>query len=42
VFITGHQAFFTDTALTNIADTTLSNIAEFEATGTCSNLVSPR
>ncbi len=42
VFITGHQAFFTDTGLTNIADTTLSNIAEFEATGTCSNLVSPQ
>lgn len=40
VFITGHQAFFTDTALGNIADTTLSNIAEFESTGTCTNLVS--
>lgn len=40
VFITGHQAFFTDTALKKIAETTLSNIAEFEATGTCANQVS--
>ena len=39
VFITGHQAFFTDTALTNIAETTLANIAEFETLGTCSNQV---
>lgn len=40
VFITGHQAFFTDTALANIAETTLSNIAEFEASGSCTNQVS--
>lgn len=39
VFITGHQAFFTDTALTNIADTTFYNISEFEVSGTCSNQV---
>lgn len=39
VFITGHQAFFTDTALTNIADTTLNNISEFEATGSSTNQV---
>ncbi len=39
VFITGHQAFFTDTALSNIADTTLSNIAEFESTGSSANQV---
>lgn len=30
VLITGHQAFFTHNALTNIADTTLKNIADFE------------
>lgn len=39
VFITGHQAFFTDTALTNIAETTLGNIAEYESTGRCVNQV---
>jgi len=36
VLITGHQAFFTDTALTNIAETTLSNISEFEDLDGCS------
>lgn len=40
VIITGHQAFFTKEALTNIAETTLSNTTEFEQTGTCSNQVS--
>lgn len=30
VIITGHQAFFTQEALTNIAMTTLSNISAFE------------
>jgi D-lactate dehydrogenase len=30
VIITGHQAFFTTTALENIAETTLSNISAFE------------
>ncbi|MFQ5787529.1 MAG: 2-hydroxyacid dehydrogenase [Thermodesulfobacteriota bacterium] len=30
VLITGHQAFFTKEALTNITETTLSNIKEFE------------
>ncbi len=40
VFITGHQAFFTDTALRNIADTTLSNIKKFDTTGQCANKVS--
>lgn len=29
VLITGHQAFFTDTALKNIAETTLGNISDF-------------
>lgn len=31
VLITGHQAFFTDEALTNIAETTLENIDAFES-----------
>jgi len=39
VIITGHQAFFTQEALTNIAETTLANIKEFETTGTCVNQV---
>ena len=29
VIITGHQAFFTNTALENIAHTTLKNISDF-------------
>ncbi len=39
VIITGHQAFFTRRALTNIADTTIANISEFETTGTCANAI---
>jgi len=31
VLVTGHQAFFTDTALRNIAETTLQNVTDFEA-----------
>lgn len=30
VIITGHQAFFTNTVMENIAHTTLKNIADFE------------
>jgi D-lactate dehydrogenase len=30
VLITGHQAFFTEEAMTNIAETTLSNVTAFE------------
>jgi D-lactate dehydrogenase len=33
VLITGHQAFFTAEALTNIAETTIENITSFERTG---------
>jgi len=33
VLITGHQAFFTEEALSNIAETTISNITTFERTG---------
>jgi D-lactate dehydrogenase len=40
VLITGHQAFFTDEALTNIAETTLENIDAFESgNGTLHRLV---
>lgn len=35
VLITGHQAFFTDRALTNIAETTLNNIQRFENNTEC-------
>ncbi len=40
VIITGHQAFFTQNALQNIAATTLSNITAIEADEACLNLVS--
>ena len=40
VVITGHQAFFTDTALKNIADTTLANIRDVAAGNICPNQVS--
>jgi D-lactate dehydrogenase len=30
VLVTGHQAFFTDKAVTNIAETTIQNITDFE------------
>lgn len=39
VIITGHQAFFTKEALSNIADTTLFNVKEFEQIGSCQNSV---
>ncbi|MGK7878075.1 MAG: 2-hydroxyacid dehydrogenase [Xenococcaceae cyanobacterium] len=41
VIITGHQAFFTENALKNIAETTLSNITDFERGKPCPNQVSP-
>lgn len=37
VLITGHQAFFTDTALTQIARVTLKNLSELERSGNCEN-----
>ena len=37
VIITSHQAFLTDEALTEIAQTTLHNITEFLTTGNCKN-----
>lgn len=40
VLITGHQAFFTENALKNIAETTLSNITNFEHGKPCPNQIS--
>ncbi len=37
VLITGHQAFFTEEALKNIAETTIANITDFERGGPCQN-----
>jgi len=37
VVITGHQGFFTKSALKNIAQTTLSNISKYEEAGECEN-----
>jgi D-lactate dehydrogenase len=37
VLITGHQAFFTEEALRNISDTTMSNIADIEQGSPCHN-----
>ena len=39
VIVTSHQAFLTQEALANIAQTTLSNIKEYLATGICKNEV---
>lgn len=39
VLITGHQAFFTETALTNIAETTLANIRDWEQGKSCPNQI---
>ncbi len=39
VIITGHQAFFTREAMQQIAQTTLANLTEFEASGRCGNEV---
>jgi D-lactate dehydrogenase len=37
VLITSHQAFLTDTALQNIAETTMANLDCFEKNGVCEN-----
>jgi D-lactate dehydrogenase len=39
VIVTGHQAFFTETALSNIAQTTLANLSALEAGRDCPNCV---
>jgi D-lactate dehydrogenase len=41
VLITGHQAFFTENALKNIAETTISNITDFEQGKSSLNQVHP-
>lgn len=41
VLITAHQAFFTEEALRNIADTTVANITDIETGKKCPNLVEP-
>ncbi len=38
VLITGHQVFFTQEALAEIARTTLGNLTEFERSGKCGNV----
>lgn len=40
VLITGHQAFFTENALSNIAETTLANISDFEQGRPLANAIS--
>ena len=42
VLITGHQAFFTSNALTQIARTTLQNLSDLEQTGRCDNEIEPK
>ncbi|KAG5642092.1 hypothetical protein DXG03_003616 [Asterophora parasitica] len=39
VFMSGHQAYLTQEALRNIADTTVKNLKDLEASGTSENLV---
>jgi len=42
VIVTGHQGFFTEDALTNIAQTTLANVTQCQQGKTCANLITPR
>ncbi len=42
VLVTGHQAFFTHEALSQIAETTIRNLTDFEAGHTNENLLQPR
>ena len=37
VLVTSHQAFLTEEALSNIAETTVNNIVEILKAGTCEN-----
>ena len=39
VLVTSHQAFLTEEALSNIAQTSIENILEFFETGKCKNEV---
>jgi D-lactate dehydrogenase len=40
--ITGHQAFFTRNALTQIARTTLQNLSDLEQPWRCANEIEPQ
>ena len=40
VIITGHQAFFTADAITQICETTIANLSDFEAGRPCANVLS--
>ena len=42
VLVTGHQAFFTQEALTQIARVTLRNLSDIERDGRCENAVEPK
>lgn len=42
VLVTGHQAFFTRTAMQQIATTTLSNVSDIESGRPCANEVTPQ
>jgi D-lactate dehydrogenase len=42
VIITGHQAFFTEEALKIIAETTIKNITDFEASRSNENILKPK
>jgi D-lactate dehydrogenase len=37
VIVTSHQAFLTEEALSNIAETTVKNLTDFFRTGECAN-----
>ena len=37
VLLSGHHAFLTEEALTNIADTTINNLSEFQENVSCKN-----
>jgi D-lactate dehydrogenase len=39
VIVTGHQAFFTSDAISQICETTIANLSDFEAGRPCSNLL---
>jgi len=41
VLVTGHQAFFTEQAMTTIAETTIDNITDFEQGRTNENTLKP-
>ena len=42
VIITGHQAFFTNSAMANIAKTTISNFTDFQEGKLCTNQITTK